>query len=246
MLEAVLKFRDSIHNKYNLNITKFKTLSGLALGIYTSKYIPSNLKPKLKMIKGGLEKKFRSSYFGGNVEVFINLITSGYLYDMNSQYSKAMLKDMPIGNPTLSFESNLDNIFGFVYGEIKCPNESELQVPFIQARDSFYSNIKCPRGKFKRLIFSEEIKYAIKFGYKINIEYSYLFERGKDLFTDFVNEHYKIKKSTKDPVQKNISKLILNSLYGRLGINETGDTLEIVDKDSIKNLDKNTHISVIS
>jgi len=37
---------------------------------------------------------------------------------MNSQYSYAMLEDMPIGNPIFTTETKLENIFGFVYGEI--------------------------------------------------------------------------------------------------------------------------------
>jgi hypothetical protein len=95
-----------------------------------------------------------------------------------------MLNDMPLGNPVLSLENNLDNIFGFVYGEIYCPDENILQVPFIQCKDPLGNLNTCPRGKFKRLIFSEEIKYALKFGYTIDIEYSYQFKRGKGLFTD--------------------------------------------------------------
>jgi hypothetical protein len=180
--------------------------------VYGSTYLPDNLKFDLKIIKGELEREIRTSYFGGNVEVFINLITNGYYYDINSQYSKAMLEDMPVGDPILSLETNLDNIFGFVYGEISCPDEYTLQVPFIQFRDSYKKNIACPRGKFKRLIFSEEIKYAIKYGYTINIEYCYQFKRGKNLFTDYVNYHYEIKSSTKDPIQRLIAKLFLNSL----------------------------------
>ena len=176
---------------------KFKTLTSLALASYTSKYLPINLKSNLKMIKGSLEQKLRTSYFGGNVEVFINKIEGGYYYDMNSQYPSAMLKDMPTGNPVLSLETDLNKIFGFVYAEIICPNESELQVPFIQTRDPILNYIRCPRGKFKRLIFSEEAKYAVKYGYKVNVEYSYIFERGKDLFKDYVNDHYKDKKTLK-------------------------------------------------
>ena len=53
----------------------------------------------------------------------------------------------------------------------------------------------CPRGKFKRLIFYEEIKYALKYGYTIDIEYCYQFKRGKDLFNNYVNEHYEMKRS---------------------------------------------------
>lgn len=233
LLEAVIKFRDSAHKKYNLDITKFKTLPGLALAAYTSNYVPDKLKPKLKMIKGSLEKKkLRSAYLGGSVDVYINEISSGYYYDVNSQYPAAMLNNMPIGDPVLSLETDLNKIFGFTYGEILCPHDSVLQVPFILHKDPVYGINTCPRGKFKRLIFSEEIKYALKYGYKFNVEYSYIFERGKDLFTDFVKDHYEIKKNSKDLTQRNISKLFLNSLYGRLGMSEIEDKMEIVDKES--------------
>ena len=108
-----------------------------------------------------------------------------------------MLNDMPVGDPLFSLETNLDKIFGFVYGEIYCPDENILQVPFIQHKDPFNRMNSCPRGKFSRLIFSEELKYAIKFGYKINIKYCYQFNRGKDLFTKYVEDHYEIKKNLK-------------------------------------------------
>jgi len=246
LLEAILKFRDNIFNKYQLNITKYKTLSGLALAVYSSAYIPNSLISDLKMIKGELEKEIRSSYFGGNVDVFINKLDKGYLYDVNSQYPKAMLNDMPLGDPILSLENNLDKIFGFVYGEITCPDENNLQVPFIQYRNPLWKLNACPRGRFKRLIFSEEIKYALNFGYKINIEYCYQFKRGKILFKDYVNDHYEIKKNAKDPIQRTTAKLFLNALYGRMGMKEIGDKMEIVDKKEAEFLDKNTHISILS
>jgi len=82
LLEAVLKFKENIYKKYQLNITNFKTLPGLALAAYTSSYIPSNLVSEFKMVKD-LEQEIRTSYFGGNVDVFINDISKGYLYDMN-------------------------------------------------------------------------------------------------------------------------------------------------------------------
>ena len=245
LLEVVLKFKQNIYNKYQLNITKYKTLPGLALATYTSSYIPKNLIPELKMIKGELEKEIRSSYFGGNVDVFINKITKSYLYDINSQYSKAMLNDMPVGEPILSLEKDLNKIFGFVYGEIYCPDENSLRVPFIQNKDPFGRMSSCPRGKFKRLIFSEEIKYALKYGYKIDIDYCYQFKRGKDLFKNYVNDHYELKKNSKDPIQRSIAKLFLNSLYGRLGMKSIGNVMKIVDKSEIENLDKNTNISLL-
>ena len=125
-------------------------------------------------------------------------------------------------------------------------NEQTLQVPFIQYKDFLNKTVVCPRGKFKRLIFSEEAKYAIKFGYKINIEYCYQFERGIDLFKDYVKDHYDVKSSTNDPVQRSIAKLFLNALYGRMGMKELENTLKIVDKNEVEILDKNTNVSIIS
>jgi len=246
LLEAILKFNDNIFNKYQLNITKFKTLPSLALAAYTSSYIPKILISEFKVIKGDLETEIRSSYFGGNVDVFINEINKGYLYDMNSQYPKAMLNDMPVGDPVLSLEYDLDKIFGFVYGEIYCPDEQTLLVPFIQHKDPLWKINSCPRGSFKRLIFSEEIRYALKFGYKIDIEYCYQFERGKDLFKNYVNDHYEMKRNSKDPIQILISKLFLNSLYGRMGVKDIDNNMKIISKKEVNNLDKNTNISIIS
>lgn len=104
---------------------------------YGSSYLPENLKSELKLIKGEVERELRTAYFGGNVDVFINKIYNGYHYDINSQYPKAMLNDMPVGDPVLSLETDLSKIFGFVYGEITAPDENILQIPFIQHRESY-------------------------------------------------------------------------------------------------------------
>lgn len=65
-----------------------------------------------------------------------------------------MLNDIPLGEPVLSLKTNLDNIFGFIFGEITCPDETVLQVPFIQHKDPLWKINSCPRGSFSRLIFS--------------------------------------------------------------------------------------------
>ena len=248
LLDVVLKFNNNIYSKYQLNITNFKTISSLALAVYRSSYIPSHLSKELKMIKGELENEIRTSYFGGNVDVYVNEVTRAYYYDINSQYSKAMLNDMPLGDPVLSSETDLNKIFGFVFAEIYCPSENVLRVPFIQYRDPLGKMNECPRGKFKRLIFSEEAKYALKYGYSIKVEYCYQFKRGKGLFNDYINDHYeiKLKSLSKDPVQYSLSKLFLNSLYGRMGMKDLSNTMKIVDKREAEYLDKTYNVSIFS
>ena len=244
LLEVMVKFNDKIYNLYSLNINNYVTSPKLAMAIYTSKFYNNDL--KIKMIRGIVEKDIRSAYFGGNVNVLINKIDKGFYYDMNSQYPFAMLNDMPIGNPTLSNDTNLDNYFGFVYGEITAPDESRLRVPYIQCRDDKSDNVDCPRGSFTRMIFSEEIKEAIKDGYSMKIKYGYKFERGKNLFKDYVDTFYEIKKNTNDPVEKALSKLLLNSLYGKFGMKDIISTMKIVDHNEAKKITKDYNYTICS
>jgi hypothetical protein len=201
------------------------------------------------MIKGKIEDEIRSSYFGGNVDVYINEIndiTGAYYYDMNSQYPYAMLQDMPIGNPTFTTDNNLNNIFGFVYGTIIAPSEEILQVPIIQYRNPRNGSISCPRGSFKRMIFSEEIKSAIKYGYTINIEYGYKFKRGKNVFKEFVDTLYKIKRDASNPVERFTVKLMLNALFGRMGMKEITSKLKILNKIQAQKILKNYNCTIFA
>jgi len=244
LLEVMTKFNDKIFNLYSLNITKFVTAPKLAVAIFTSKYYSND--DKIKMIRGIVEKDIRSAYFGGNVNVFVNKMNKGFYYDMNSQYPFAMLNDMPIGNPIFSTDTDLNNYFGFVYGEITAPESDRLRVAYIQNRDDKSSDVNCPRGSFSRMIFSEEIKEAIKDGYTIKVQYGYKFERGKDVFKNYVSSIYNIKKNTKDPVEKALSKLLLNSLYGKFGMKDITSNIKIVNKEDSKKITNNFNYSMFA
>ncbi len=74
----MLKFNNNVFSKYQLNNTNFKIISSLALAAYRSSYIPPHLSKDLKMIKGELENELRTSYFGGNVDVYINEVNKAY------------------------------------------------------------------------------------------------------------------------------------------------------------------------
>ena len=194
LLEFITKFSTITFKEYSLNITKFTTAPSLAMGIFTSGYYNES-KNTIKMIKGQVEEDIRMSYFGGNVDVFEHVVPNGAVYlDMNSQYPYAMLQDMPIGNPIITNETDITNFFGFAFGTIIPPTEDVLKNLFIQNRDKDGSDVSCPRYPFKRLIFSEEIKFAISEGYQFEMEWGYKFNRGKGVFDSFVNDLYSEKK----------------------------------------------------
>lgn len=54
LLEILLKFSKIVYDEYGLNITDFKTISGLSLHIYLSNFYEN--KYNIKLIKGSLEK----------------------------------------------------------------------------------------------------------------------------------------------------------------------------------------------
>ena len=69
------------------------------------------------------------------------------------------------------------------------------------------------------MYFSEELYNAEKYGYNYEIKSGYLFEKF-NVFDDYISEIYKIKESShKSDSWYTISKLLLNSLYGRFGMN---------------------------
>jgi len=87
-------------------------------------------------------------------------------------------------------------------------------------------------GTFEQMVFSEEMDNAIKLGYKFEILWGYLFKKAK-IFSEFVTVLYNIRlQYPKDNPMNYISKLILNSLYGRFGMDDRFTYCTFIDKES--------------
>src|SRR5258708_11364965 len=70
LLELMSKVSVSYFNDYKLNITKFSTLPSITLNIFWIKFYDDT--NSIKMINGPISEFIRSSYFGGNSDVFVN------------------------------------------------------------------------------------------------------------------------------------------------------------------------------
>lgn len=167
--------------------------------------------------------------------VFKNRISEGYEYDMNSQFSNAMMEEMPVGNPIFTTERDLNKLFGFVFGSITPPSKDVLKVPYIQCREED-GTVTTPafedKKSFDRWIYSEEIKAALKDGYTINIICAYKFNKGVNVFKKYVDTFYNMKSNATNEVDRQIAKLMLNSLYGRFGMRDIYSTIKIVNSDT--------------
>lgn len=242
LLEVVNKYSNFIFKNFGINITKINTLSGLALKIYLSSFY--KYKYNFKLIKGKIESDIRKAYFGGLVLTKLNYIhkTKAYVYDVNSHYPNAMLEDIPVGNPVLSLSKDLNSYFGFCYAEIIPPKN--LDFYFIPLRDE-NGKIITPNYSFKGIYFSELLKESIHYGYKINVLWGYKFNRGQNVFKNYVDEMYNGRLKAK--LDKNnslqfIFKLLLNSLYGRLGMKDIENRLKILSREEANKFITNKNI----
>lgn len=232
LYKILYNFNSMIFKLFSVNIHRYPTLSSLAFAIFRAKFMNQINIPKLQ---GKIAKDIRQGYTGGAVDMYIPEGENIKCYDVNSLYPSQMeSKLMPIGNPTF-FEGNIRNIdsnaFGFFYCEIIAPDK--IKHPIIQTRVNVHGVNKtiAPIGTWEDMLFSEELYNAEKYGYKFNIIWGYTFKT-LNIFKEYVDFLYDLRsKYPKSDPMNFISKILMNSLYGRFGMNENFDNIEVIHKD---------------
>jgi len=216
LYEIIDKFSKEVYELERINITNTVSISSLALKTYlTNDY--NKVKNPIYILRYKQYKEIKSAYFGGRVEIFKPYGENLYWYDVNSLYPFSMLKDIPIGIAIKSTDPNLDNYFGYCYVTVDIPeNENNNLLPFRDENGNVYN----PVGNWSGMYNSETLKESRRInGTKIIVHYGYKFERGKDVFNNYVTRYFDLKnKSKNNPGKRMIAKLMLNSLYGRFGL----------------------------
>jgi len=166
------------------------------------------------------DKFIRNSYAGARTEVFKRYGKNLHYYDFKSMYPSILYeKEFPAGKFILTRKFIYDK-FGFYKCSVKAPNN--LNIPFLHTyKDG--KLIFC-LGSFKGTYTSIEIEKALSLGYKITIDYGYYFTEKVKPFKDYVSKWYKLKQEAEDKgnsALRFISKLYLNTLYGKFGQRRT-------------------------
>jgi hypothetical protein len=134
LFDIIHKFNNLIFREFKVNISRIRTISGLAFLIFSANYYKSKTKP-IFYTGGKIEEFIRKAYYGGIVDVMTNYTDfNTYKYDVNSHYPNAMLMPMPGGKPRISTEKDLDKIFGFVEAKVMAPSQKELRVPILPVK----------------------------------------------------------------------------------------------------------------
>ncbi|KAL2930869.1 DNA polymerase [Bienertia sinuspersici] len=154
-------------------------------------------------------------------------------YDVNSLYPFIMKSfSMPGGKPVWKgnlANADLSNLFGFIEAYVYCP--AEIKRPFLPYRGKDKTLI-FPTGEFVGVYYSEELKYAKSLGYTVIPLSGYIFEEMESPFKSYVSTLFESRLQAKKEGNDALSfvyKILMNSLYGRFGINPESTLTEICD-----------------
>ena len=168
----------------------------------------------------------RDSYAGGRTEIFRPLFTGpGELrcYDINSLYPSVMQSNEFPGE-FVGWSTKLDLErpgFHEVYVEV-----GECYAPILWKKTPKFI---FPIGRFWGVYSTPELRAAIASGQAVVLRHrqSAYFTNSGRIFGDFVSDLYNRRKNSESEVEKTIIKLVLNSCYGRIGLNLEKEGLEL-------------------
>ena len=192
------------------NIEPKLTYSSCALADFKTNY-----KEKFDKIRNIENDELRSGYYGGRTEVFKTYYKNDDIplncYDVNSLYPYVMSNfKFPVGEYTISREPITEEYISKI--EFYCPKD--LNIPLLPVH--YNKKLIFPTGYGTGVYTRHEIEKAKQLGYKIKYIKTYNFKDSDYLFKDYVDYWYNIKKNSKGS-KRNLSKLMLNSLYGKFG-----------------------------
>lgn len=191
---------------------------------------------QLESLNGFGEQFTRPAYLGGRTEIFRPLFSGKphewlYEYDVNSLYPFILKSsDFPCGRPYMVNHLKKD-LLGIYEAEVEAPEHLFLPVLGI----IFEGKFVFPVGRFKGKWTSAELHLAISKGYKIIRARGIVFPGKARYFENFIDRLYALRlKSKKGSVQDITAKLIMNSLYGRLGLNPEKQKISFELKAGVK------------
>lgn len=240
MRELYEKLNKNVFEEYVLNICDYMTISSLAWKVFTKNHY--NTFTKMNVETASI---LRQALYGGRVMVCkkeyksedYDAVISGlktweevndcmnYL-DKVSLYPTAMVENLfPSGN------MNVTNIF--VKDKLGI-----YQIKYITNKSLLYPVL--PRRVGKVLVWdlldsegwysSVDIKLALKNGYKIEIINGYYWSSSEYVFKSYINEMFdKKKKSKKGSAGYEMSKLMMNAIYGKCSQKDNLKSVKITD-----------------
>ena len=182
---------------------------------------------ELKKPPEAVDEFVRKSYFGGRTEIFIPEFKDPKkelnYYDVNSLYPTVMRDNRYPGNFAGWTEDYCGEVMGFYEAKVRVPDS--LHIPPLPRMQQlgFSEKLIFPTGEFEGIFSTIELEYAKSLGVEIlETGKGAIFEDAGFLFRDYIQKLYDMRleaKKKKDGVGDVLCKLLMNSTYGRFGLN---------------------------
>lgn len=203
-----------------------------SLASQSLRVLRSYIKRPIAALSPAVDAEIRRGYFGGRVEIF-RLVHAGNekqtlkCYDVNSLYPTVMrANDFP--NAFRYETDSFENKPGFWECVVTAPYSHIPALGIVHKKKYIF-----PTGKYRALLSTPEVDYVRSLGYSVSIERGFVFSNGGNIFREFVDSLYEIREnSRRDSVDNTIAKLLLNSCYGRFGLNSKKEQLVFDNGDS--------------
>jgi len=195
------------------------TLPSLTLSRWKKTY------PKHENINlfNGFDSISRETYFGGRVEVFRRKGKNLFYYDFNSLYPYVMKKySYPVGKTTKIFCG--ESKYGISEYPFFIAHCTKIQIPKhyvnpLPVLDSAHGILFYPYGTVRNKFYnSVDLNLLVAYGGSYEWDYAYVWDESDYIFSDYISENYSMKteaKKNKNKSMYEISKLLMNSLYGK-------------------------------
>lgn len=199
------------------------TLPSLAMFYFRNKYLPEDI------FFSELVDEFFDSYYGGRTEAFkIGKIDNAKVFDINSLYPYAMITAKFPDIKRLKKETKLD----VKYLLFLIKNYEGLAKITVRHKETYFGYLPIrmklnkieklvfPVGKFNTIINFNELRFALKQEVIeiLSVDYAIYSAPMKNPFISYIAELYEKRKAAQNELDKNIYKLLMNSLYGRFGM----------------------------
>lgn len=231
LYEILEKFKENI---LNMNGVMGLTTASTSLKTFKKSFqkrdIPLNSK--------NMNNEMRNAYFGGRTEIFRMYAPEiqgqyYFYYDVNSLYPFVMRNnEYPVSKPNIIKYPSINDIcesVGITKAKVKVPNKEYIPLLPSKIKMDYSNKLLFTTGKISGYWDNSLLKEAKDLGYKIEGFKSFTFE-SENIFKDYVDQFYKIKQnSEKDTPMYLLSKLFMNSLYGKFGQRQES---ELIIKDN--------------
>jgi len=215
------------------------TLSGCAMDLYRRKYH----KWPWMVVPPPINDAARVGYYGGRVENFAMGFVEGVnMYDVTSLYPYMMsvIKFPHPNHTSIDLEPRINGNWQSWEGVVSCwVKVPEMFIPALPRR--VVKRVFYPVGEFSGVWPITEIRSALDYGVQLlKVDWVLGSEVTFNPFKEYIKQLYKMREGYLDSGSplSNMVKLLMNSLYGRFGINTDGGLSRLVYLESGADLEK--------